>query len=771
MFLKKKKSKDYLTKLPNSLMFDRNSRHINLVSFILLVFFSFFTIGQSGILRENANKSISQTFEEEILAQRLAQINAELADNSFEYLLTGRSEFKEDFNKFSTKFDSEIKFLKKNIENSDEQRLLLNIEREFFKYLAIQKKIFIERQKASNAEASKFFSIKSKLAHESLEKALAELHDFWAYQLRTDIQKESETMSRWNQGLIVLFFTSIIIIVFLRYFLIRALKKNQELAALQKEVENKIKINEERLLQAVSISHMGFFDHDQISGEMFSSKELKEIYGGKDRKITTLSEFFNSIHPDDKPRIIAAVQHSHDPKGDGKFNVEHRIVLSDGAIRWIRTRAQTFFKDSGKGLRPVRTFGTSIDLTEHKQLEGSLEEAKKYAENADRSKSRFLANMSHEIRTPMNVILGFVNLLLDKNLDQYTYKDYLRRIKKNGELLIYLIDDILDLSKNEASELKVVKTQFFITPVMQDIMQTFEQVARKNETEICIQLLQPIPETIISDQNRLKQIFVNLIGNAIKFSDKKPITIRIGFFEHYGVNNAASLFFDIEDKGIGISPENQLKLFQPFVQADSSVKRKYGGTGLGLALSKRIAKSLGGDLILKGSTPGAGSCFEFSIETGDVRNVKRLNSLKLDPTPALPDELLKSKEAHLQGKKILVVEDSEDNEELMSLYLKNEGVNFDVAHNGIEAIEKANKSFYDVILMDIQMPDLDGLEATKRLRAQGYSRPIVALSAYALTEERERSIQAGCNSHLVKPINQEDLIKEIQRQLDQAAKI
>ena len=733
----------------------------------ILIIFVFL---QVKILGESKKELIQKSFDNLILTQQLQLIKSNLTAEFRAFLLTGNPNSINIFNKLSDQFAQTFQSLRAITKNTEEQILLRKIEKIYFEYIVIRKNIFGEDLKKIKFDTSEYFYKKVQPSRASLDIALGELAVLETRQLNADIRADAKLEDYWQLIFLFLFIIYVIGMIFSRYILVRLLKSNRELIILQEEAEQQMNQNKERLQQAVSVSHLGYFDHDQINDTVYWSPEMKEICGWNIADNPTSTEFINIIHTEDRNQIDAAIRKAHDPKGDGKFKVEHRIILPNENIRWIRTRSQTFFMSSPTGRQAIRTIGASLDITEYKHLEESLLKATKSAETANISKSEFLANISHEIRTPMNVILGFVNLLSDKTINAATHDNYLEHIKKNGELLIYLIDDILEISKNEANNLKINKQAFSVISVVEDIRQTFEADAKKKDIKINIEILNPIPEKIISDPNRLKQILVNLIGNAIKFTTKGLITIRINFLDPLTSNEASlhnpSIIFEIEDSGIGISAENQTKLFQPFVQADSSVKKRFGGTSLGLALSKRIAKSLGGDLILKNSQPDKGSCFQFTIETGNIQNVRYVKTVASNKTGHSFNEFNKSENHHhLDGKKILIVEDSADNELLIRLYLDAEGAKYDVAHNGFQAIEKATKSKYDVILMDIQMPDLDGLEATKRLRAQGYKRPIIALSAYALNEERERSIKAGCNSHLIKPINKSDLTKEIERQI------
>lgn len=446
------------------------------------------------------------------------------------------------------------------------------------------------------------------------------------------------------------------------------------------------------------------------------------------------------------------------------------------AAEAVRTRDVVFDRDRGIASLPLivqgqalgaLTFGYEVDqkfsdecvgylniladqcaqAIERARLFEAEQTARRRAEVASRAKTQFLTNMSHEIRTPMNSILGFADMLGDKSLTEKEREDYRNRIRMNGDTLMRLIDDVLDLTKAENGKIQVTNTKFSIIDLVRDIHDSMAPVTRKKEILTRITTDASVPHVIESDSVRLRQILTNLIGNSIKFTDHGRIETRISV-------EGTHLLVEVEDTGIGISPELHQRLFQPFVQGDSSVTRRFGGSGLGLVVSRSVAEAMGGTLDLVRSDSGRGSIFRLVIP---------LPARSLDPQinmfdPELP--LLKPRR-ELEGTSVLLVEDSVDNEMLIRAYLKGTGVELEVAHNGKEALDCARDKNFDVVFMDIQMPVMDGLEATRQLKNQHYDRPIVALSAHALPEEVERSIAAGCHSHLTKPIMRNVLIDQI----------
>lgn len=405
-----------------------------------------------------------------------------------------------------------------------------------------------------------------------------------------------------------------------------------------------------------------------------------------------------------------------------------------------------------------------------KELEVSkraAEAAKETAEKANKLKSTFLANMSHEIRTPLGALMGFAELLKlsDKAEDRAAYADVIIR---NGKALVQLIDEILDLSKVESGHLETEILSFSPRNLIQEITALLTPVAEKKNLQMKLEIHKSVPERMGSDPLRFRQIMTNLIGNAIKFTQTGVVFVRMNY-EYGEIGLKPRLVIEVEDTGIGISKENRLRLFQPFSQGDQSVSRRFGGTGLGLVLSKKLAKLLGGDVELLRSEPEVGSLFKVTFEDRFDELKIKISDTQVKDGPIV-ERSLKRSPTPLNGSKILVVDDSPDNQYLAEMFLSRAGASVDFANNGNEGVEQAMSGQYDVVLMDIQMPICDGLKATKILRTKGYRGPIIALTANAMREEKDRCLEAGCDEYLSKPIDKVLLTNTVEKYLQQKLK-
>ncbi len=410
------------------------------------------------------------------------------------------------------------------------------------------------------------------------------------------------------------------------------------------------------------------------------------------------------------------------------------VVLVSDALK--PSKIQTFAMEVNEAL-----LLSSVVLTE------KTEKINVELKNAKETKNQFLAVMSHEIRTPLNAITGFAEILSSTQVTEANRVVFGERIKRNTTLLLRLIDDLIDLSRVEAGKLDFIKSVTNLSELFPDIMLIMKTLADAKNIEISIEIGRNVPENIMSDSIRLKQILINIIGNAVKFTRVGSVKIKVD----------ADFLTDllrvtVIDTGPGISRDKSIDLFEPFSQGDATTTRQFGGTGLGLGLSRRIARGLGGDVKLLKSFPGEGCVFEITVST----SAGSANSL-LSP-PAFDRQLVA---CSLHGVHVLLAEDAPDNQFLVCEFLTSVGASIDIAEDGEAAIDMASRNHYDIILMDIQMPKVDGYDATTQIRDSGYLEPIIALTAHAMKGERERCERAGCDKFMTKPIDRIDLITMI----------
>jgi PAS domain S-box-containing protein len=486
---------------------------------------------------------------------------------------------------------------------------------------------------------------------------------------------------------------------------------------------------------------------------------------------TLAQEFGNGwtegVHPDDFERCVATYVSSFDQRQS--FSMDYRLHHADGTYHWLRDDGNPRYDSEG---RFIGYIGYCVDITAQKEnqveleryrhhLESIVEErtsaliiAKDAAEAASRAKSAFLANMSHELRTPMNAIMGMTDLVMRKITDPKQL-DQLGKVKNASTHLLSVINDILDISKIEADHLALEEVQFKFGVLLENMASVLVQrIAEKG-----LKLITDLPPNIarlplLGDPVRISQILLNFTSNAIKFTEQGVITVRIKKLSESP--NDVLLRCEVEDTGIGISAETQKRLFTPFVQADSSTTRKYGGTGLGLSICKTLIENMGGKVGIE-STEGQGSLFWFTL------------LLKKAPDEGSTVEHFSAQSAEAQlktahaGKLILLAEDESTNQEVSRGLLEEAFLSVDLAEDGAQAVAMAQSNTYDLILMDMQMPQMNGVDATRAIRAlPGYAHtPILAMTANAFEEDRQTCFAAGMNDHLGKPVVPEKLYETL----------
>ncbi|EGV51794.1 PAS domain-containing sensor histidine kinase [endosymbiont of Riftia pachyptila] len=512
--------------------------------------------------------------------------------------------------------------------------------------------------------------------------------------------------------------------------------------SVRKEVERKLRDSEERFELAVQAANEGIWDWNIRTGKVYISPRWKMMLGFEAHELENSLETWTSrVHPEDLSQAMMDLEDYLDGKRP-EYEETIRVMHHDGSYRWHRNRWIAIRDESGMAVRIV---GTCSDVTEDVCLREKLEHALERAEAANLAKSEFLANMSHEIRTPLTAIIGFAESTLESGQSMEERIESIGAIIANGQHLRVLIDDILDLSKIEADRLEIEEIEINLIGQLTKFFSSIKAQVEQRNLGFGIHYVPPLPSTILTDPTRLRQILYNLCNNAMKFTEHGDLRVIISCDVP-----SRKLLVTVFDSGIGMTQEQVERIFEPFVQADSTVTRRFGGTGLGLNISRRLAHRLGGDIQVL-SLPGTGSVFVLTIDTGHIDEDKLLYEFRDLPQE---DERTGSsrRPPSVQGK-ILLAEDNLYNQRLISLYVRKTGAELAIAENGEQAVEMALRETFDLILMDLQMPIMGGLDATRMLRQTLYPGPIVALTAHSMIGDRSNALEAGCTDFLSKPVD------------------
>jgi two-component system, sensor histidine kinase and response regulator len=521
-------------------------------------------------------------------------------------------------------------------------------------------------------------------------------------------------------------------------------------------LEEELRRQSWRLELATSSAQIGVWQFDLLTGRLVWDKVTFELFGTTpDRFGGTMEDFLRRLRPDERPRIETHLAgHAQGPPVHGDtFELEFAVITDEGTERQLYASGRV--QRDREGL-PVTIVGINIDITARKETEAALRRARDLAEATNQAKSHFIANMSHELRTPLNGIIGMTDLALGSELTN-TQREYLRVVRSSADSLLVILNDILDFSKIDAGEMQVESIPFSLPAALAEALKSLAARAQQKQLELVLDLPDDLPVVSVGDPGRIRQILLNLCDNALKFTTSGQIVVSVRT-EPLSGSNADLITISVRDTGIGIPAEKLEQVFDAFQQGDASITRRFGGTGLGLSISRRLAQLMGGRLSAT-SAVGKGSTFTLAVPM-PRSDIDSLNTEDEPPgTRHLPT-------VHPRPRRVLVVEDNPVNQQVATGMLEKLGYDVVVATNGAEALLHTDGEAFDLIFMDMQMPVLDGLAATREIRRRdGPSRraPIVAMTANAMAEEKEQCLAVGMDDHLAKPVRLSTLQDVLQR--------
>lgn len=528
----------------------------------------------------------------------------------------------------------------------------------------------------------------------------------------------------------------------------------------QKEIQAELKRSKQLFELAIKASNDGIWEWNLLSNQIVYSERFKEMLGYTHEEFPDkLDSLFDNLHEEDREINLRLFREFREGNLEEYKNI-CRFKHKTGTVVYVSAKAIGQLDEKGN---LVRIVGSYTDITAQKVTEMQLIEAKNQAELANKAKSTFLANMSHEIRTPLNGILGFAEFLLKTPLSQ-TQKEYLDLIKTSGQTLSKLLSDILDLNRIEEGKLSIEKISFNFREVISSALTPYKYIANEKDLNYRLTFDPNVPmHNVIGDATRIKQILINLIGNSLKFTKEGGIDINFRVLPEKTNNSELIIEGRVTDSGIGIPQEKQEVVFESFTQSDNSMTRKFGGSGLGLTIVKQLVGLMAGNIIVESpirekifssNAPGTSFCFTIKVKSDTSVNAELKNNNE-------------NRDFYFaKAYKILVVEDNDINQMLAESILTKAGLEVTVVENGQLAVDCVLNQEFDAILMDIQMPVMDGYEATRQIRKNNFKKPIIALSANCYKEDIEKALESGMNDHIGKPFTQKDIFDGLQKWLN-----
>ena len=529
----------------------------------------------------------------------------------------------------------------------------------------------------------------------------------------------------------------------------------------RKRAERALLERDTLLAESQKIAHLGSWSLDVAANRLVWSDEVYRIFGLEPQEFAaTYEAFLDAVHPEDREAVSAAYTSSL-KEGRSTYEIVHRVVRKDtGEVRHVHERGVHIHDASGT---VVRSMGMVHDITERRHGEEALRAAREAAEAASLAKSRFLANISHEIRTPVSGIMGITDMALSLGPDE-PREECLLVIQEAAKDLLGIINDLLDISKIEASRIELVRDKLDLRAVLPAVVRTLAADAEKKGIGLSLGIDPDIPPQLLGDSGRLRQVLLNLVGNAVKFTDRGEVKVKVELEKRTEEGEEDSgpgvkVLFSVSDTGIGIPQDKQRMIFDPFQQADDNLSKRYGGTGLGLAICSHLVRMMDGRIWVV-SEEGAGSIFYFTVVLQPAETDAGAGEAPGDTTDQPVQEA--------PALSILLAEDNELNRKYLEHWLKRAGHAVVTVANGREALEALEAASFDLVLMDVQMPEMDGMQTTKVIRSATRKSvnphiPIIALTAYAMTGDMERMLEAGMDDYISKPIGREELFQAIHR--------
>ena len=654
------------------------------------------------------------------------------------YILPGSAESLKKSKVLKKKLLKNLEVLKKTLSDAPEQADLVA------KMIAVLNAVDVENLRGNWSEDADEYEVmlQKKLAIRANAQEMYRLNELFLRNEQNKFQNRVfELLNKNNEFLKIFFVSGSAFLIILLFFNSNMLKFQMD----RLKVTEKLEVTEQRLSLAFKAMNDGIYDWNIQTGDLYLSERYLEMLGYDADEFTHEAEaVFALIHKDDEPKVRHILDEYFTGKRDS-FAVDFRMKHKAGHWIWIDSRA-ILIRDKSDN-KPLRLIGAHRDITNIRETEKILLKQKRSAEKANMAKSEFLAHMSHEIRTPLTAIAGIAEILEGKNDNRPEgERKLVSTLKNSTESLKDLISDVLDISKIEANEMNLLQEDFNLKDIFEDIHDMMSVKARARNLAFEFDVSGLTQTQFKGDRHRLRQILVNLVGNAIKFTEEGYIKFKAYTEENKVIAN--QLYIEIEDTGIGVSKENQKHIFQKFQQEDSSASRRYGGTGLGLHISQRLAAYMGGEITLQ-SELEKGSIFTLTLpyltESESASPVRKEIQEEAPP-------------ADMHQNRVLVAEDNEANTLIVSHILEDLQLSATYVTDGEQALDALAQKKFDLVLMDIQMPNLDGIQATQRIREKdirvnGYPIPIIGMTAHAMTSERDKALKAGMDDFVTKPFD------------------